>query len=295
VVGAALLAGLAGCGSGHILQPGIDMYHGLQGGAIAEQRPPPPGVDDPYPSLGSVPVRPTAPDVPAQQRIADRLATQRDDADAQAAKSPIVVTPPQPATPPKPPAPPDPNANRVVVDAAPTPPPAPAPPAPVASTSVTPPDSIPSVPDIGAVPALPAAVASGPIPTLAGAPPASPVGLGIDIPATQIAAVSAVPVAPAAAAPANMVLVVFTPGSATLPPSATLNLRRFALAHRGVGVTITGHGGDVLPGPDSQARALDLGLRRAQAIAASLGSDGIPAANLHLRGEAAGQGGSASL
>ena len=59
-----------------------------------------------------------------------------------------------------------------------------------------------------------------------------------------------------------------------LPPSATLNLRRFALAHKGVPVTVTGHGEAVLPGADSQSRALDLALRRAQAIAASLGDVG---------------------
>ena len=100
---------------------------------------------------------------------------------------------------------------------------------------------------------------------------------------------------PVAVPATNSVQVSFTPGSAELPPSAPLNLRRFALAHKGVPVTITAHGEAVLPGADSQSRALDLALRRAQAIAASLATAGIPAANLHLHAEAAGQGGSASL
>ena len=88
--------------------------------------------------------------------------------------------------------------------------------------------------------------------------------------------------------------VVFTPGSAVLPPSAPLNLRRFALAHKGAAVTITGKGEAVLPNPDAQARALDLGAapgagdrRRRSATA------GVSAANLHLRAQAAGQGGPA--
>ncbi len=74
-----------------------------------------------------------------------------------------------------------------------------------------------------------------------------------------------------------------------------LNLRRFALAHKGVAVTVTGHGDAVLPGADPQSRALDLALRRAQAIAASLAANGIPPVNLRLHAEAAGQGGSVSL
>ncbi len=156
------------------------------------------------------------------------------------------------------------------------------------------PTAPPPVPGLAAVPAVPAAVVSGPLPSLAAAPPAVPGNVGIGIPAPPPAAPAPAAAAPPASA-ANTVVVVFTPGSATLPPSATLNLRRFALAHKGVGLSVTGHGGDVLPGADAQARALDLAIRRAQAIADSLGTAGVPAANLHLRAEAAGMGGAASL
>jgi outer membrane protein OmpA-like peptidoglycan-associated protein len=92
-----------------------------------------------------------------------------------------------------------------------------------------------------------------------------------------------------------VVSVVFTPGSATLPPSATLNLRRFALAHKGVPITITGHGEAVLHSPEAQSGALDLALRRAAAIAVPLAAAGVSAANLRLHAEAAGQGATASL
>ena len=212
----------------------------------------------------------------AQQRIADRLASQRDAAGAAAALDPLKALPPPP--PPPKPAAPDPGANRVVVDAAPSPAP---PPSPV-------------LPGISAVPAVPELVTSGPLPTLAGAPPPLAVGLGS---AVLPAPPDPPPVANAAqaAVPVTLVMVAFTPGSDELPPSAPLNLRRFALAHKGVALTVTGHGGVVLPTPDSQSRALDLALRRAQAIAASLATAGIPAANLHVRAEAAGQGGTASL
>lgn len=283
----ALAAGLAGCDSSSVLGPGVDLFHGLQGGVIAQQRPPPPGADDPYPNLATVPARPAAPDVLAQQRIADRLASQRDAAGAAAALDPLKALPPPP--PPPKPAAPDPGANRVVVDAAPSPAPPPAPPV---------------LSGISAVPAVPELVTSGPLPTLAGAPPPLAVGLGSAVPpappapppvANTAQAAAPATLVPATLVPATLVTVAFTPGSDELPPSAPLNLRRFALAHKGVALTVTGHGGVVLPTPDSQSRALDLALRRAKAIAASLATAGIPAANLHVRAEAAGQGGTASL
>ena len=256
------------------------MFHGLEGGAIAEQRPPPPGADAPYPNLASIPARPPAPDVARQQRIADRLAGQRDAATTDAAINPLTVRPTPPAVP-KPAAAPDPNANRVVVDAAAAPPPPTAPARPASA--------------IDAVPAVPEAVASGPLPSLAPSPPAPPVGLAVPTPLASVSARVALPPTVAPAAAADTVSVAFTPGSATLPPSAPLNLRRFAQAHKGVAVTILGRGDAVLPGADSQARGLDLGLRRAQAIAASLATAGVAASNLHLRAQATGQGGTASL
>jgi outer membrane protein OmpA-like peptidoglycan-associated protein len=293
------LAGLVACGhQGFVGQTetyfyglrngGEDLYHNMEGGVIAEQRPPPPGDNDPYPNLGAIPARPAPPDIANEQRIADQLAAQRDAAERAAAANPLV---PRPAPPPTPkPAAPDPNANKVVVDAAPTPPAKPdATPAPAATQAAS------AIPAIADVPAVPASVTAGPLPSLAAAPPPAPTGLG-GLPTNPAPVAVAQPAQPALpAASSNTIVVDFTYGSDTLPPSANLNLRRFALAHKGAAVTVTGHGGDVLPGADAQSRALDLALRRARAMAESLNTAGIPAANLHLRAEAAGRGGVASL
>ena len=285
-IATALALSLAAC-SQDPFGPAVDLYHNLQGGEIAQQRPPPPGANEPYPNLGSIPARPAAPDIATQQRMADQLAAERDAAERAAAASPLPVPPVAPSSKPAPaaPAPPNPNANQVVVDAAPAPKPAPAPAAPAASTPGSP---------IDAVPAVPAAIASGPLPVFAAAPPPTPAGLGLAMPPPAPAPLmpSAPPAPPV---PANTVAVSFTPGSATLPPSATLNLRRFALAHRGVPLTVLGRGEAAGPAPDAQVAALRLALRRARAIAASLAAAGIPAANLRLRADAAGTGGLATL
>ena len=291
VVLVAVIAGLAGCQGQGPINGAVDLYHGLQGGAIAEQRPPPPGADSPYPKLATMPSRPPAPDVAAEQRIADQLATQRDAAKMAAAQTPLIpFAAPAPPPKPAPAAPPDPNGNRIVVDAAASPA------APPAKPVVPPP--APSA--IDAVPAVPASVTSGPLPSFAAAPPAPASGLGVLTPPVappSLAPTSPVPPATAAAPAAvgTVVAIVFTPGSSTLPPSATLNLRRFALAHKGVPLNVTGQGDAVLLSPDAQARALDLALHRAQAIAASLAQAGVPAVNLRLHAQASGPGGFASL
>ena len=284
--GAALALGLvlalAGCD--RPLNGAIDLFHDMEGGPVTQLRPPPPGVNDPYPYIGSTPARPLAPDVAAEQRIGDTLAAQRDAAAADAARDPIKTIPPV-APPPKP-VPADPNANRVTVDAAPSPAPAPAPrpapqPTPSASTGL---DSIP---------APTAALDSGPLPDFAAAPPPIPEGLGVVAPPPPPSAPQIVVKPPAPLA--NGILVAFTPGSSTLPPSATLTLRRFVMAHRASGFAVVGHGDGGPRDPDSQSRAMELGLRRAASIATSLSSAGVPASKIQLRADAIGIGSSATL
>ena len=93
---------------------------------------------------------------------------------------------------------------------------------------------------IDSVPALPASVAAGPLPNLAAAPPPPAAGLGVLVPPAPPSVAAPAEAAPvAAAANPNLVRIVFTPGSTTLPPSATLNLRRFALAHKGGAFNVT--------------------------------------------------------
>ena len=82
-----------------------DWWHQLQGGMIAEQRPPPPGVADPYPNLDLVPPRPTPTDAATRRKLLADLAAQRDSTKQAVAQQPIVwpvpgaPTPPQPASP----------------------------------------------------------------------------------------------------------------------------------------------------------------------------------------------------
>ena len=278
MIAAWLGSSLSGCGQDP-LAGGVDLFHNLQGGEIAKQRPPAPGSRDAYPNLATVPARPPAPDIPTEQRLADLLAAERDAAQRAAAASPLVVRTAAAAAAPVKPAQTDPNANHVVVDAA------PAPPAPVAPPPVTGIDAVPKVPD---------AVASGPLPSFAEAAPSPPAGFGISLPPPPAPTPDAAPPAIPAVA-ANTVAVAFTPGSATLPPSANLNLRRFALAHKGVPLTLTGHGEAASQTPDAQAAALALALHRAEAMAAALAEAGVPASNLRLRADAVGTGGFAAL
>ncbi len=280
---------LAGCSSKESTATPLDWWHNLEGGVIATQRPPPPGENEPYPNIGTVPPRPPAADLGAQQAISDSLAAQRDSANRAAQANPLQPLTPVPP-PPKPAAPaPNADANKVVVDAAPTPP-AP-PPAPAAHASGA--QAGAALPGIDTVPAVPDAAASGPLPDFAAAPPPPPAGFGLPT-GTPTAAPPVAPPKPPPA-PANAVAVAFTPESATLPPSAALHLQQFALAHKGAPLTVTGHGDTVLRNADAQARALDLGLKRAQAMAAFLRDAGVPAANIHLRADAAGTGGIVSL
>ena len=309
---------LAGCDTKVAPDAPLTWWHDLEGGTVANQRPPPPGVNDPYPNVATVPARPVPTDLLSRQRIADSLAAQRDQAEAQAAGDPLSVKPLTPA-PPRPPPKVDLNASTETLDAV-TPPPAPVgpPPAPVgprpapvaavAAPAAPPPASAAAapapvtqkavtaaavpVPAIGSVAQPAAAVASGPVPPLAAAPPTLPAVEGYTPPLPPPVAAAA---PPAAAPVANTVQVAFSPGSSTLPPSAPFNLRKFALQHKGVPVIVVGHGESVQPNADAQGQALELGLKRAQAIAASLTEAGIPAANLRLSADAAGTGGVARL
>src|SRR5205823_5856896 len=75
--GCILATALSGCSSLPASVNPVEWWHGLQGGAIAEQRPPPPGANDPYPNLATVPERPQATDAATRQRIADSLVADR--------------------------------------------------------------------------------------------------------------------------------------------------------------------------------------------------------------------------
>ena len=80
---------LAGCSSFPASMNPVSWWHDLQGGKIAEERPPPPGADQPYPNLASVPPKPEAPDRAALANIATALIADRTNAQHAAAAAPI--------------------------------------------------------------------------------------------------------------------------------------------------------------------------------------------------------------
>jgi len=288
---AGVLLAPAGCGGKVAPDAPLAWWHDLEGGVVASQRPPPPGAHDPYPKIATVPAKPAPTELATRQRIADSLAAERDQTNAQAALNLAPTTTPARPAPATPPSKAEPTGSRMTVDAvtpaAPLPPAAPvAPVAPLTQRSAATP------PALDAVPQPAAAIVPGELPAVPANPPALPAVEGYRVPA---APPSTPAVVPAPAPVVNGVQIAFTPGSSTLPPSAPLTLRTFALAHRGVPLAVVGHGENVRPDADAQGRSLALALKRAQAIAVSLGEAGVPAANLRLSAEAAGSGGLARL
>ncbi|WP_025886105.1 hypothetical protein [Asaia prunellae] len=93
---------LAGCGHRDAVDTVDNWYHQYQGGEIAKQRPPAPGVHEPYPHVGLTPT--TTVDLPsaqARQALTDRLTLQRNlSQHLVVADGPLIIAPPPP--PPKP-------------------------------------------------------------------------------------------------------------------------------------------------------------------------------------------------
>ena len=115
----------------------VTWWHDLQGGKIAEERPPPPGADQPYPNLATVPPKPAEPDRAALANIANALIADRTNTQHADAAAPIADPSSPSASPalfgkgtvPPPPPPPPPgtttaSASLPAADAPPAPPPA---------------------------------------------------------------------------------------------------------------------------------------------------------------------------
>lgn len=291
------LALLAGCGqveqfydSKLSLDTPIDWWHQLQGGEIAEQRPPPPGVADPYPNLGQIPARPTPTDPATRGALLAQLAGQRDRTKQLAAQDPIVFSgskPPAPtagattaarATPAPavaPAAPADPETSTMVLDAANTTPPAAAAPPPTAD---------PNPPAAFTRPARPSATpVSGPVPALPGAAPALPQLAGLPISVTAPVVLRATPAARFS----------FAPGSSALPASAEAALRALASQRTTAPVAVVAGGDARSAALAAQQGALPLALRRTGAITAALVAAGVPAGA--IRAEAVAPGREASI
>ncbi len=291
-----LVAGLALGGCHDPLSGPVDLFHDLQGGEIAAQRPPPPGAGQPYPKLGSVPAKPSLPAASYRNGLAAQLAAERDRTEREAADAPLAPLPPPAAaaaptmpalagtTPPQAALPaggaaPLAAATLATADA-PAPPPArraapiavagaPAGPAPDAPLTIASDPSLPA--DLQALPPAPPppatfeGIAAEPAPT----PRVLPAGL---------------------AAPPSGTRLFFPEGSAVLPPSQTQTLREFLRTRGKRPVEVVGLGAAQSDTPDGQAAAIALALRRARAVATALEGQRVPATMIRLSANAFGRG-----
>lgn len=273
---------LAGCGGNPANTP-VAWWHDLQGGAIAERRPPPPGSTLPYPKLYTVPARPALPDTAYRQALQVQLAAERDRVRQTAARHPITVNAPPP--PPKPPPPPPPAATPAGTGPA--------------DTAAQPNTANATLPAADAPPPLPA---SGAV-TLAGAPASSDALPDIPAAPPQPATFEGVPVEPLPTPPPPVrpigrppgAAVLFASGSAELATSQTSTLKD-VIAHRGkLAVVVEGHGDELADTPEGQAAALTLGLARARAVAQALLALHVPADAIRLSAASVGRGATVRL
>jgi outer membrane protein OmpA-like peptidoglycan-associated protein len=126
-----------------------------------------------------------------------------------------------------------------------------------------------------------------PLPTTPPSPP--------DLPGIARPAADAATTPDAAAAQANSVSVTFQNGSAALPSAAADKLKQLAARRGGGTIAVTGFGDAASDDPNAQSAALALGLSRAQAIAGTLTSAGVPSSAVEVDAAAIGRGGTARL
>ena len=89
--------------------------------------------------------------------------------------------------------------------------------------------------------------------------------------------------------------VTFQNGSAALPSAAADKLKQLAARRGGGTIAVTGFGDAASDDPNAQSAALALGLSRAQAIAGTLTSAGVPSSAVEVDAAAIGRGGTARL
>lgn len=267
-------------------------WHDAIGGKIAERRPPPPGDQDAFPSLATVPARPARPDPAAMSQMTAGLISDRIAANHAAALAPIPepvarVTPaPSPAREEgasaslaamtRPPSPPVVNTPAGQSAMAPSP-------AGTASASPAPsPQARPLSTGTGAAVSsspVQGAGAAAPPPVARPAAPASP---------AQVSPVQGV--APAVARPVPGLVIEFTLRSAALNDAALDQIKALAATRGERGIAITGRGEAAGSDPLAQSDALTLALARAQSVSTALAALGVPGSAMRLDAEAAGRG-----
>jgi outer membrane protein OmpA-like peptidoglycan-associated protein len=289
------LACVTGCSNYHQKGPEA-WYHENVGGAISNQRPPPPGENDPFPNLATVPPKPPGADVAAWNRMTAGLMTDRVNARQAAALAPIPapIPPPAPAAhaatakgtqPPATPPAEQPGASAALVGAS-APPAAPVPAKrPAAAPFAVPANTQP--PPILSSAAAAQLVANGQLPPLpTQEPPRPDIAPAPPAPAVPITATPPVVTPPLAAGEQ----VDFDRGSSTLLDSARAQIKALAAERGDRGIAITGFGDATSAGATEQSDALGLGLSRAQSLATALVAEGVPFARLRLNAESAGRG-----
>ncbi|MBB2202066.1 hypothetical protein HLH28_10850 [Gluconacetobacter tumulisoli] len=319
---------LAGCGHRDAFDATLDWWHQYEGGVIAQQRPPPPGVHDPYPAVGLTPTTPPAvPSAALRQSITENLVEQRNLAHREAVEiGPLTVTAPGTAAGtakaggapgPAKSAPPagaeqpsatleaadsTPQAARPVPPAAPSPgpaksaPPAPAGQAPANQAGETP-AAMPEVAmpevgaDVGGVGGH--AVQAAAPPDVAAQPPAPPRFPGFAVPADGALETPARPAYDLADPEGTRIR--FLVASDQLVRGQDGTLASLAGRRGGGAVFVHGYGEAASTDPAEQARAMTLALLRARAVADLLIARGVPADMVHLRAHPFGDGVRVSL
>jgi outer membrane protein OmpA-like peptidoglycan-associated protein len=291
----------------------LGWWNSAVGGKIAEQRPPPPGNNDPYPNLATVPPKPPAANTAEWNQRTTGLTTDRIKADQTAALAPIPPPVAASASPgaglPPPTAPnQEPAASAALVGVT-SPQPAKGPGASNASAGPsvkTPRGTNAQAPDpagaSGAGVATGTAtatntglstaqrVANSQLPALPNEAPPRP-GIAPPPPAPLVPATVTAPFA----APAVGTEIDFPQNSAALNDPALAEIKALAAERGDRGIAITGYGGATSSDPVVQSDAVSLGLSRAQALATALVAQGVPYAMLRLNAEAAGRGASLRL
>ena len=289
---------LSGCGHQDPLSTPVAWWHDLSGGAIAADRPPPPGQDLPYPHIYSIPPKPVVPSASFRKTVETQLAQERDDQERLAARSPIVVesVPPPPAPPKPAPSNADPGGNdaagapsdsaNATIPAADAPPAKPAPAAPAAPAQ--------TAADGGPLPGAQLVIAGMPaedanLPNVPNAPPLPATFEGIP---AEPAPTKAPPLPAHVPFGFDGAAVYFAPQSAIVDVSQDITIKDVA-GRRGKGVIeIEGHGQAVADSPAGQEAALALGLRRAQAVAKALEAQHVPESAIRISATAFGAGAS---
>lgn len=249
---------LAGCSTPRNTGPEA-WWHNMSGGRIAAERPPPPGDKDPFPSLATVPPKPPRPDVGGWNRVTAGLVNDRIAARQIEALNPL--PPPARRSGAQPP-----SAQPAAMEAS------------LGAPEVKPPTRTQP-------PVTSGRAGTGQLPALPVAEPARP----NIAPAPRPAAAQPPPPAPAAH-PIEGTPVDFDPRSAAVREGALAIVQQIAAAHGDRGIAITGYGEASSSDPLGQQAALDLALRRAQAIATALVAEGVPNKFLRVNAEAAGRG-----